>query len=341
MTHRALLHLVAIGGGNGTGRILLGARPFFSRLTAIVAVTDTGRSTGVARDLVGMPAPGDLRNTLATLASEPDALFVRLLQHRFDAPHMPLLHGMAFGNLLLAALTQMTGDFSEAVHTLNRQVRGLAEVVPASSANTHLCAELVDGSIVEQELNVRGLNKPRIRRLFLADPQASAHPAAITAIDEADVVVIGPGSFYTSVLGTLLFDGIVAALRETPATVVFVCNTTTQPGQTDGYRAIDHVHALVEVLGPGVLDMALINRSPTVNPALLAQYAEEGIYLLEPTDAEIDQVAALGVQPLVRDFVEETEGKRSLWNKQDTLRHDLEVLEMALWKIAFDHRMNQ
>jgi uncharacterized cofD-like protein len=326
-----------MGGGNGTGRILLGARPYFSQLTAIVAVTDTGRSTGVARRLVGMPAPGDLRSTLATLANDPDALFVRLLEHRFRSSEVPALDGMAFGNLLIAGLTQMTGDFTQAIQIVSQQVQSQAVVLPVSSVDTNLCAELEDGRVMRHELEVRGLNKPPIRRVFLADPAAPAYPPALEAIAQADVVVIGPGSFYTSLLATLLFDGVVDALRQTAATVVFVCNTTTQAGQTDGYRAIDHVRAMVEVLGPGVLDIVLVNRSADLNPDLIAQYAAEGIHPLTPDDEEIAGIAALGVQPLVDDLVEKTEGKRELWQKQDTLRHDLEKLERALWHIALDH----
>jgi uncharacterized cofD-like protein len=326
-----------MGGGNGTGRILLGARPYFSRLTAIVAVTDTGRSTGVARRLVGMPAPGDLRSTLATLANDQDELFVRLLEHRFRSSEVPALDGMAFGNLLIAGLTQMTGDFTQAVQIVSQQVQSQAVVLPVSSIDTNLCAELEDGRIMRHELEVRSLNKPPIRRVFLANPAAPAYPPAIEAIAQADVVVIGPGSFYTSLLATLLFDGVVDALRQTTATVVFVCNTTTQAGQTDGYRAVDHVRAIVEVLGPGVLDIVLVNRSADLNPGLLAQYAAEGIHPLTPDDEEIAEIAALGVQPQVDDLIEKTEGKRELWQKQDTLRHDLEKLERALWHIALDH----
>jgi uncharacterized cofD-like protein len=243
---------------------------------------------------------------------------------------------MAFGNLLIAALTQMTGDFTQAIQLVGEQVQSMAQVFPVSSVDTNICAELEDGSIREHEFEVRGLNKPPIRRLFLADPEAAAYPPALEAIAQADVVVIGPGSFYTSLLAVLLFKGVVEALRTTPATVVFACNTTTQPGQTDGYRVIDHIRAIVEVLGPGVLDIALINRSENLPDSLLEQYAAENIYPLHPTDEEINEIAALGVRPLVRHFVEVTEQKRDLWQKQDTLRHDLEVLEMALWKIALD-----
>jgi uncharacterized cofD-like protein len=336
MTQKPSFHLVAIGGGNGTGRILLGARPYFDRLTAIVAVTDTGRSTGIARRLVGMPAPGDVRSTLTALAGEPESLFVQLLQHRFQTDEIPMLHGMAFGNLLIAALTQLTGDFTQAIEMVSQQVDCIAQVYPVSSADTHLCAQLADGSIVEEELAVRGLNKPPIQRLFLSEP-APTYPPALEAIAQADIVVIGPGSFYTSLMSCLLFDGMVDALRQTSATVVFVCNTTTQPGQTDGYRVIDHVRSMFQLVGPGVLDAVLVNRSEGLNPQLLAQYEAEGLYLLHPAAEEIDEIQALGIQPLVQDFVEKTEGKRELWNKQDTLRHDLEMLERAFWKIALDH----
>ncbi|NJK79547.1 MAG: YvcK family protein [Chloroflexaceae bacterium] len=334
--HPIKLSLVAIGGGNGTGRVLLAARPFFASLAAVVAVTDTGRSTGVARALVDMPAPGDVRSTLAAMAYEPDALIARLLQYRFHSPNVPLLDGMAFGNLLLAALTQMTGDFAQAVRMAGEMVNTMAQVFPVSAANTQLCAELVDGSLVEGELAVRGLNKPPIARLFLSDPTAHAYAPALDAIRQADMVVLGPGSFFTSVLATLVFDGMREALRETTGTVLFVCNTTTQPGQTDGYTAFDHVQRLVQMLGPGVLDAALINRSEGLDATLLSQYASEGLHLLHPDDDELHRIVALGVEPLARDYVEITEARRQIWNKQDTLRHDLEMLGMALWKLVLD-----
>lgn len=330
--------LVAIGGGRGASQVLLGARPYFAHLTAVVAVTDTGRSTGIARTLAGIPAPGDLRNTLATMARDPQALMAHLLEHRFRSSEIPALDGMAFGNLLIAALAQVTGDFAQAVEVVAGMVHSTARVLPASTANTHLRAELADGRIVEGELAVRGLNKAPIRRLFLADPFAPAYPPVLAAIAEADVVVIGPGSFFTSVQAALLFDGIIAALRQTRATVVFVCNTTTQPGQTDAFRALDHVRRMVNLLGPGVLAVALVNRSESLRPELVAQYAAEGLHLLAPDDAEIAQIAALGVQPLVRDYTEATEGKRTLWNKQDTIRHDPALLGAVLSKLVPDRK---
>ncbi len=328
--------LVAIGGGRGACQVLLGAQPYFPERTAVVAVTDTGRSTGVVRTLSNMPAPGDLRNTLAALARDPDGLMARLLEHRFHNTAFPALDGMAVGNLLLAALTEMTGDLAHAVEVVGTLVQSMARVLPVSVVNTNLCAELADGTTVTTELEVRGLDKPPIRRLFLFDPDAPAYAPVIEAIATADVITLGPGSFFTSVLATLLFKGVIAALRETKAMVVFVCNTTTQPGQTDNYRAIDHVCRIVELLGPDVLDAVLINCSTERDPQVLDQYAAEGIHLLQPDDEEIARIAALGVRPYARDYAEQRQGKRQLWNKQDTIRHDPDVLGQALWKLALD-----
>jgi uncharacterized cofD-like protein len=327
--------LVAIGGGGGAGLVLRGALPFFDQLTGIIAVTDTGRSTGLARAIASIPAPGDVRSTIAAVASEPSALLPRLLQHRLRAGALPELEGMAFGNLMLGALAQLTGDFGQAVALLAQLVGTEAAVLPVSTADTQLCAELADGSVVTGELHVRGLNKPPIRRLFLADEGAPAYAPALEAIAEADIVALGPGSHFTTVLATLLFAGVREALRDTRALVVYICNTTTQPGQTDGYTAFDHVARLVELLGPGALDAALLNRSEH-DAATLARHAADGVHLLRPDDDELARIAALGVRPLARDLAEHEASGRQLWNKQDTIRHDPEVIGMALHKLALD-----
>ncbi len=333
MTHSTLSTqhstLVAIGGGGGASQILLGAAPYFARRAAVVAVTDTGRSTGVARAVGHIPAPGDLRATIAALAADREALWPRLLEQRFRAPAHPALDGMAFGNLLIAALAQLQGDFAAAVATVAELAGSAAEVLPASSADVQLCAELADGSCVRGELQVRGLAKPPIRRLFLYPP-APANPAALQAILAADLVTIGPGSFFTSVLATLQFDGLIEALRSTAARVVFVCNSTTQPGQSDGMGALDHVARLADLLGPGNLDAAIINRSPQLPGERVAQLAADGLHVLAPSDDEIAAIAALGVRPLLDDYSEAPGAARQLWNKQDTLRYDAAKVGAAL-----------
>jgi uncharacterized cofD-like protein len=323
-------HIVAIGGGGGATQVLKAAQPFADHLTAIIAVTDTGRSTGLARAIGGIPAPGDLRAMLAAFATDP--LMARLLQQRFSGAGLPELEGMAFGNLLIAALAQVIGDFAAAVAQVERMVGCAADVLPVAAIDTQLCAVLADGAIVVGELAVRGLDKPPIERLFLRD-RASAHPPALAAIRDADLVVLGPGSLFTTLLASLLFGGMADALQASRGKVVYICNTTTQPGQTDGYGALDHVRRVTEALGPGVLDAVLLNRG-RISPAALARYAADGVLLLQPADAESAAIAALGIQPIARDLAEQADEQRILWNKQDSVRHDPTKLSAALKELV-------
>lgn len=322
-------HVVAIGGGGGATQVLKAAEGFAGQRTAIIAVTDTGRSTGLARAIGEIPAPGDIRATIAAFAENKPV--AELLQHRFSGAGVPALEGMAFGNLMLAALAQTTGDFGEAVRAVAKMAQSSATVLPASTADAQLCAELADGAHVQGELAVRGLGKAPIERLYLREP-AAAEPAALEAIREADLVVIGPGSLFTTVLATLLFEGMAEALRDTRGTVVYVANTTTQPGQTEAFRAADHVRRLVEALHPGTLDAALINQSRPDAEALRA-YEAEGLFLLQPDDAELAEIAALGVRPVARALTEPVGQKRAIWNKQDTVRHDVAALGQALHEL--------
>jgi uncharacterized cofD-like protein len=324
------IHVAAIGGGGGATQVLKAAQSFADKLTAIIAVTDTGRSTGLARQIGRIPAPGDLRATIAAFATDP--LLADLLQHRFDGAGVPQLEGMAFGNLLLAALAQVTGDFATAVEQTARLAGCAADVLPVATADAQLCAELADGTIVEGELHVRGLNKPPIARLFLRDT-APAHPPALDAIRGADLVVLGPGSLFTTVLASLLFEGVAEALHAARGQVVYICNTTTQSGQTEGFTALDHIRRVVATLDPGTLDAVLLNRSQP-DKTTIARYAVEGLHLLRPDDAQIAAIAALGVRPIVRDLTERAGEQRSLWNKQDTIRHDPTALQAALRELV-------
>ncbi len=328
--HEQELHVVAIGGGGGASQVLRAAQPFASRLSAVIAVTDTGRSTGLARAIGSMPAPGDLRSTIAAFAT--DRLMAQLLDHRFDGAGIPQLEGMAFGNLLIAALTRVTGDFGRAVEVAAELAGCAAEVLPVSTADAQLCAVLEDGTRVEGELQVRGLNKPPIARVFLREP-AAADPRALAAIRSADLVALGPGSLFTTILACLAFEGVAEALRAARGRVVYICNTTTQPGQTDGLRAADHVRHIVEAVGPGALDAVLVN-SGEPSPETVRAYAAQGLHLLRPGADEIAEIEATGVQALVRPLIEQSAAPRALWNKQDTIRHDVAALGDALRELV-------
>jgi uncharacterized cofD-like protein len=307
------LNVVAIGGGNGAVQVLLGlkTRPN-TELTGIIAVTDTGRSTGKVRTLANIPAPGDIRNAIGTLAG--DSFMAELIQHRLRVPNYDVLDGVAFGNLMLAAITQMTGSFGKAIELMANALNIPATILPVTTHDTHICAELVDGSIVEQEVNVRGLNKPAIKRVFVQHPAAEVYPPCLDAIAAADLITIGPGSLFTTTIACLAFEGIRAAIKRCKAKVVFVCNNTTQPGQTDGFTLFEHVRQINEYLD-GRLDVVLLNsRKPTPHARRL--YAADGVQVLLPTPSEVAQIRKLGVKVLVRDVAEETKEKRSLWQKQ-------------------------
>src|ERR671937_1197229 len=205
------LKVVCVGGGLGAPTIMAGLRRYTEDITGLIAVTDSGRSTGKVRIALDVPAPGDIRSALTVLA-EGDPALVRLFSHRFETDKSDELSGMAFGNLFLAALTQQEGSFLRAVEEASRLLRIRGRVLPVTLYNTHLCAELADGTTVEGEVNVRGLNKPAIRRLYLSDEGVEPVRGAIEAIDAADLVVIGPGSLYTTVCACLLVKALSRAI---------------------------------------------------------------------------------------------------------------------------------
>lgn len=319
---------VCIGGGCGASQVMQGLRRYTPSITGIIAVTDSGRSTGKIRIAAGVPAPGDIRNALVTL-SEGDPVLKALFQHRFESAKAPDLDGMAFGNLFLAALTQMTGSFEKAVRETSRLLNLRGRVLPVTLYNTHICAELEDGSIRRQEVNVRALNKPPIKRLFLEHENIRTSQECIDAILAADLVTIGPGSLFTTVIACLLVGGIAEAVRETAAFCVYICNTTTQPGQTDGYTASRHVEQVLAYLGEGNLDAVLLNTAPPL-PSAIERLARDGVRVAPTTDGEIARIRALGVTPVLGHYTEELDEKRELWEKQDSIRHDPARVARAL-----------
>ncbi len=323
------MKVVAIGGGLGAVQVMQGMQRHSSDLTGIIAVTDTGRSTGIVREFAQIPAPGDIRNALATLALKDEPLMTRLMQHRIVAPGDPNLDGMAFGNLFIAALTQMSDSFVRAIEQLSEFLDVQANIYPVTEENTHICAELVDGTIVEQELNVRQLDKAAIKRIFVQNPDATAYAPCLAALHEADLITIGPGSLFTTVIACLAFREITQAIRDSKATKVYICNTTTQPGQTDGYTLSDHVQQVISYLGIGVLDFVVLNASKP-GEELMDLYAREQVNVLLPTTHEVHNILTMNVRPVLADVADTQSGKRALWQKQDTIRHNPELIANTL-----------
>ena len=314
---------VVVFGGGGGASMVLHALPETTHKTAVIAVTDTGRSTGVARHVGGnMPAPGDIRSTIASMARDPQ--MAQLLQHRFDGAGIRELEGMALGNLMLAALFREHGNFAQAVAIVAQMAQCAATILPVSQDSSQLCARLIDGTDVVGELAVRTPHKAPIAYCRL-EPPVRALPEVLSAIREADVIVIGPGSFYTTLHAVLLPEGIRAALAASQAHIVYVANTTTQSGQTEHLDCVGHVSHLVHLLGTEVLDTVILNKR-VPSEAQRGYLGAEGLQALTATAAEIATIEQMGVRVIAEPLTETAVANRQLWNKQDTLRHDPALL---------------
>jgi uncharacterized cofD-like protein len=330
------LRVVCLGGGLGAPTAMAGLRAHTDDITGIIAVTDSGRSTGKVRIALDVPAPGDIRNAIAVLA-EGDPVLRKLFSHRFETDKSIELNGMAFGNLFLAALAQQEGSFLRAVEEAARLLQIRGKVLPVTLYNTHLCAKLADGSVVEEEVNVRGEGKARIERIFLRDADVKAAEGTCEAIERADLITLGPGSLYTTVCACLLVPEIARAISEARGLVVYVANTTTQPGQTDDVSLSGHAAAVLDYLGGSGLDVALLNDDPPP-PHLRDHHAEQGMRYLDPTAGEIARIEALGVRVVTAPVIDKWSGPRELWSKQDTIRHDATRLASALIALLAEQR---
>ena len=291
------LRVVAMGGGTGLPIVLEGCKTYSQNLTAVVAVTDSGRSSGVLRDELGILAPGDARNCLVALSEsgERERRLNELFQYRFRDGS---LEGMSVGNLMIAAMTDMAGNFEQGIKNISRLLNIQGKVLPSTTTDCHVCAELENGKIVESEVSVREVGKAPIRRLFFRPEAPETLDETVNEIMHADMIVLGPGSLYTSIMASVLVPRIKRALHECPGEVYYVCNIVTQPGQTDHFSAADHYRTVERHLGTGVVDYVLLNcTSP--REEIFRRYEQEGAQLLLP-DPEVDdltvQTGAGGVE---------------------------------------------
>ncbi len=255
-------HIVAIGGGHGLSMLLRGLKPYSHNLTAVVTVADDGGSSGRLRRSMGILPPGDIRNCLAALSND-EALMAQLFQYRF-ATDGAELDGHSFGNLFISALTDLTGSFEEAVAESGRVLAVHGRVLPASLRDVRLVADVIPTNTT-QEIRVRGESriseiKGRIRWVGLEPDDPPAFPSVIKAILSADMIVIGPGSLYTSILPNLLVPDIAAAIQASQALRIFVCNVATQPGETDSYSVSDHIQAIEDHIGGSIFDILVCNQ---------------------------------------------------------------------------------
>ena len=286
-------HVAALGGGTGLSSLLRGLKARDLDISAIVGVADDGGSSGRLRRELGILPPGDIRNVLVALA-EDESLMGRLFQYRFADGD---LSGHPFGNLILAALSQVTGSFDEAVREASRVLNVKGRVIPGALEHVRLWAEREDGSEACGETRIAS-GTGACRRVWL-DPEPAAHPEAIAAIADADLVLLGPGSLFTSVLPHLAVAEIAEAVRTAPGLRVYVCNVMTQPGETDGMDAATHLDRVLE-MAPGGVDMVVVHQGP-LDAAALAHYTAQG---QEPVRVDADALTARGVRVVAADIAE-------------------------------------
>jgi uncharacterized cofD-like protein len=335
------LRVVAIGGGTGLSTLLRGLKQYvpvrdrrrsvrthaspadthtahhpIGELAAVVTVTDDGGSSGRLRDELNILPPGDIRNCMVAL-SEDEHLLAKLFKYRFDQGE---LQGHSFGNLFLAALCHVTGDFAQAVQTSSQILAARGRIFPATTVNVTLTAQMDDGSIVHGETNITR-SQQTIIELKLSPAAVDPLPETLEAIAHADLITIGPGSLYTSLITNLLVRGIPEAIAASRACRVFVCNLMTQANESLGLTASQHIEKiLAHARGHQLFDYALINTEP-ISPATLAKYALEG---QEPIVNDLDRIRQLGVEPITGNFLHEGE----------VLRHDQDRVTESLLSLC-------
>lgn len=288
-------------------------------LAAVVTVTDDGGSSGRLRREYRVLPPGDIRNCMVALSKD-EHLLTHLFTYRF--PGKSSLGGHSFGNLFLTALTNVTGDFPEAIRVSSRVLAIRGRIFPSTEQNVTLEAELEDGTIVDGETKISKSRKP-IRHLRLVPQRVRPLPEVLRAIREADLILVGPGSLYTSIIPNLLIDGVVDAIARSRATCIYVANLMTQPGETQHYSVADHVRAIYDHTRKKLFDFAVVNRA-TVKPELLRRYRAQGAEQVAPSYAELDR---MGLKYVTGDLVQQ----------DGVVRHDHERLSRLLLD-QFVHR---
>ena len=326
------LRVVAIGGGTGLSTLLRGLRRhvavpgmnskedcdpcLITDLAALVTVTDDGGSSGRLRKGFNMLPPGDLRNCMVALSEEED-LLAQLFRHRFRSGGD--IEGHNFGNLFVAALTEITGDFAHAIQLASKILAIRGRIYPVTTANATLVARMDDGTLVRGETNITA-SKRRIVELMLDPPDAAPLPEALEAIDRADLITVGPGSLYTSLITNILVQGIPQALAKAKGLRVFICNLMTQANESLGLSASQHIERIYDHTGGPIFDFAILNTAP-VSPQMLLRYAAEGAVPIVP---DVDRVESMGVRCVVGNFLSEGE----------TLRHASDRVTGALMELG-------
>ncbi|EJW18996.1 YvcK family protein [Paenibacillus alvei] len=308
--------IVVMGGGTGLSVMLRGLKEKPLDITAIVTVADDGGSSGILRSELQMPPPGDIRSVLTALADVEPSLS-EMLKYRFK--NGSGLAGHSLGNLILAAMTDITGDFVAGIRELSRVLAVRGRVLPAANQAVVLKAEMEDGSIVSGESSIPQAGQ-RIKRVFLEPEQVDALPEAVEALRQADAILIGPGSLYTSIIPTLLVPKLAQAVLESNAVKIFVCNVMTQPGETDNYSVGDHLEAVQLHVGSQLFDYVIVNNGE-IPPQVQDKYAEQGA---KAVHLDMEEVTKRGYQVIAD----------SLVLFRTYLRHDADKLSHHIYQLV-------
>ncbi len=311
--------IVAIGGGTGLAALLRGLKSYTTNLTAIVTVADDGGSSGRLRRELGTLPPGDVRNCIAALA-DAEPLMTSLFQYRFS--NGSGLAGHSFGNLFIVAMSGVVGNFEDAIRQTSRVLAVRGQIIPSTLANVTLCAKTDDAQTIKGESSISDTKaKGRIKEVFLQPEDSPAHPEAVRAILDADMIILGPGSLYTSVLPNLLVKGIRRAFAASPAVKAYVCNVATQPGETDGFSLVQHVGAIEEHVGRHLLHWVVVNnnlRGELPNADLSQPVA-------------VDSLLENGIRLVKADVVSES----------NRYHHDSRKLAQTMMRIYYDRNQPQ
>lgn len=313
--------ITVVGGGTGLSTLLRGMKYITNNCTAVVTVGDDGGSSGRLRKEMGILPPGDLRNCLVALADR-EPLMERIMQYRFkgDSP----LAGHSFGNLFIAAMAEAEGGMEAGLAATSQILNVRGKVVPSTLKDIRLKAEMTDGSIISGESEIPKAHK-RIRTMAMEPADAPATASAVEAILNADILIFGPGSLYTSVISNLLVKGIRDAVIKSAAVKIYICNVMTQPGETDGYGAFEHVQALIQHAGVQFLDYVIVN-DQRVTAAQLAQYNEKGSM---PVTSDVKKIERLGIQVIPTRLI----------SNKDLVRHNPQKLAQVIISLVYRLRL--
>ena len=312
--------IVAIGGGTGLSTLLRGLKEYTGNLTAVVTVADDGGSSGVLRRELGVLPPGDVRNCIAALA-DAEPLVTRLFQYRFEDGSG--LAGHSFGNLFIVAMSGVVGNFEDAIRQTSRVLAVRGQIIPSTLENVNLHARATDGRIIVGESNIthdlsQEASDARIEEVYLHPRNPPAHPEAVRAILDADLIILGPGSLYTSVLPNLLVQGIRRSLVASSAAKIYVCNVATQHGETDGFSVRDHISAIEAHMGKGCIQYVLANDNVSMTPIPKAEYSRP---------VEVDADINNGIRLVKADVISE----------ENRYHHDSAKLAEAVLEIYYGH----